>query len=57
MPGMTDAAALHLNLWKKRLGAVPPWVWEKTELRSLVLADNELAEVPEAGLPPVTAHM
>jgi Leucine-rich repeat (LRR) protein len=46
-----DPSALHLNLWKKRLGTVPAWVWERTKLETLVLADNELLEVsPHAGL-------
>jgi hypothetical protein len=34
-----------LDLWKQRLGEVPAWVWERTELETLVLADNELTEV------------
>ena len=33
-----DASAFHLSLWKKRLGRVPEWVWERT-------ADNELSEI------------
>ena len=36
----------HLSLWKKRLGRVPEWVWKRTEIETLVLADNELSEVP-----------
>jgi len=35
----------NLNLWKKRLGRVPEWVWERTELETLVLADNQFADV------------
>jgi Leucine-rich repeat (LRR) protein len=35
----------NLNLWKKRLGRVPEWVWERTDLETLVLAENELSEV------------
>ena len=35
----------HLNLWKKRLGTVPDWVWQRTDLETLVLADNDLCEV------------
>jgi Leucine-rich repeat (LRR) protein len=35
----------HLDLWKKGLGKVPDSVWERTELETLVLADNELREV------------
>jgi Leucine-rich repeat (LRR) protein len=38
---------LNLNLWKKRLGGAPDSVWEQTELRTLILADNELTEVSE----------
>jgi hypothetical protein len=40
-----DASAFHLSLWKKRLGRVPEWVWERTDLETLVLADNELSEI------------
>ena len=36
-----------LNLWKKRLGHVPEWVWQRTETETLVLADNDLSEVSE----------
>ncbi len=36
-----------LNLWKKELVRVPDSVWEQTELRTLVLADNALSEVSE----------
>jgi Leucine-rich repeat (LRR) protein len=35
----------HLNLWKQQLGAVPESVWERTDLVTLVLADNGLIEV------------
>jgi Leucine-rich repeat (LRR) protein len=35
----------HLNLWKQRLGHVPDWVWERADLETLVLADNDLSEV------------
>ena len=37
--------SLHLNLWKQRLGQVPDWVWERTNLETLVLADNDLCEI------------
>jgi Leucine-rich repeat (LRR) protein len=37
--------SLNLNLWKKRLGRVPDWVWERTDLETLVLADNQLSDV------------
>lgn len=37
----------NLSLWKKSPGSVPAWVWEQTELETLVLADNRLAEVSE----------
>src|SRR5690242_158886 len=37
-----------LNLWKKQLGAVPDWVWERTDLEALVLADNGLTSVSES---------
>lgn len=39
-----DSSA-DLNLWKKHLGQVPDWVWENTELRTLILADNGLTEI------------
>jgi Leucine-rich repeat (LRR) protein len=35
----------NLNLWKKRLGRVPEWVWERTDLETLVLADNQLSDL------------
>src|ERR1700756_5565098 len=44
--GVQDSSA-HLNLWRKRLGKVPEYVWEHCELETLVLAENELVEVPE----------
>jgi Leucine-rich repeat (LRR) protein len=39
------ASAAHLNVWKQRLGQVPDWVWERTGLETLVLADNDLTEI------------
>jgi Leucine-rich repeat (LRR) protein len=45
MPGHPSAS--HLNLWKQRLGCVPECVWERTELETLVLAENELLEISE----------
>lgn len=42
-----DPADPHLNLWKKRLGHVPKWVWDRTELETLVLADNDLSEISD----------
>ena len=44
---MRDMPKTHLNLWKKQLGTVPEWVWERTEIESLVLADNGLSEISE----------
>jgi len=40
-------ATVELNLWKKRLGHVPDWVWERTELETLILADNKLMEISD----------
>src|SRR5690242_12001387 len=37
----------HLSLWKQRLGAVPDEVWLRTDLQTLVLADNDLTEISE----------
>src|SRR5208282_5344010 len=45
MAVMANTLNTHLNLWKKRLGRVPDSVWDRTELETLVLADNELEEV------------
>jgi Leucine-rich repeat (LRR) protein len=45
MPG--DPSAFHLNLWKQRLGCVPECVWERTDLETPVLADNDLLEISE----------
>ena len=47
MAFVRNSSASHLNLWKKRLGRVPDSVWERTELETLVLADNGLSEVSE----------
>jgi Leucine-rich repeat (LRR) protein len=43
---MPAPALSHLSLWKQRLGRVPEWVWDHTELETLVLADNGLSELP-----------
>lgn len=37
----------HLSLWKQRLGVVPDEVWLRTDLQTLVLADNDLTEVSD----------
>ena len=42
---MQDPAELNLSLWKKQLGVVPAWVWDRTELETLVLADNGLTDL------------
>lgn len=44
---MPDPSPNHLNLWKNRLGHVPAWVWERTTVETLVLADNDLFEVSD----------
>src|SRR5262245_25838500 len=36
-----------LTLWKKQLGTVPEWAWERTDIEALVLADNCLTSVSE----------
>ncbi|PYV74052.1 MAG: hypothetical protein DMG96_21290, partial [Acidobacteria bacterium] len=43
----------HLNLWKHRLRQVPESVWEQDNLETLVLADNDLQEIP-AGIARLT---
>jgi hypothetical protein len=35
-----------LNLWRQELGEVPDSVWQQTELRVLILADNGLTTLP-----------
>ncbi|MGB6942175.1 MAG: leucine-rich repeat domain-containing protein [Bryobacteraceae bacterium] len=37
----------NLSLWKKHLGHVPEWVWQRTGLETLVLADNDLPELSD----------
>jgi hypothetical protein len=32
----------HLSLWRQGLGVVPDEVWRRTDLRTLLLADNDL---------------
>ena len=44
---MKDSADPNLSLWKKGLGVVPTWVWERTELETLVLADNGLSDLSD----------
>ena len=44
---MTDALGPNLNVWKHQLGYVPDAVWSRTELETVVLADNTLAELSE----------
>src|SRR5260370_41179101 len=44
---MQDSAEPNLSLWKKELGVVPAWVWERTELETLVLADNRLTDLSD----------
>ena|SRR6266478_909704 len=44
---MPDSSVRALSLWNKHLGRVPDEVWQQTELESLVLAENDLSEVPE----------
>jgi Leucine-rich repeat (LRR) protein len=44
---MPEPSARHLDLWKKGLARVPDWVWEQSELETLVLADNQLSDVSE----------
>lgn len=44
---MLNPSGLHLSLWKQGLDTVPDSAWEQTELETLVLADNKLAEISE----------
>ena len=38
---------MHLSLWKQALGVVPNAVWDRTDLETLVLADNDLTEISD----------
>jgi Leucine-rich repeat (LRR) protein len=40
-----NSSASNLNLWKRQLGCIPEYVWEHTELQTLVLAENGLTEL------------
>jgi Leucine-rich repeat (LRR) protein len=42
---MREPTTSQLSLWKQGLGRVPDWVWERSDLETLVLADNGLSEV------------
>ena len=44
---MTGAPGLHLSLWRKALGVVPDDVWDRKDLQTLVLAENDLADISE----------
>ena len=44
---MSESLPLVLNLWKQELGTIPDYVWERTELEALILADNSLTEVSD----------
>jgi len=44
---MTGAPGLHLSLWRKALGVVPDDVWDRKDLQTLVLAENDLADVSD----------
>ena len=47
MAAMVESPATVLNLWKKNLGSVPNYVWERTDVEVLILADNALSEISE----------
>jgi Leucine-rich repeat (LRR) protein len=47
MAAMVESHGTVLNLWKKDLGHVPDYVWERTDLEVLILADNALSEISE----------
>src|SRR5262245_31060515 len=44
---MTGALGPHLSLWKQALGVVPDEVWDRKDLQTVVLADNDLVEVSD----------
>jgi hypothetical protein len=45
---MSTHPNVDLNFWKKHLGHVPDEVWYVAdELETLVLADNDLVELPD----------
>jgi len=37
-----------LNLWKQHLGRVPKSLWDRPEIETLILADNDLTEISES---------
>ena len=45
---MSNSTAPTLNLWKRHLGVVPDYVWQQTDLETLILAYNELSESPHS---------
>jgi hypothetical protein len=49
LESVTGVLAPHLDLRKRQLRHMPDAVWERTDLETLVLADNALVEVPEFG--------
>src|SRR5690348_8376703 len=42
---MSGSSAVNLSLWKHHCGRVPESVWERLDLETLVLADNDLTEL------------
>jgi hypothetical protein len=43
---MSAHTSRDLNLWKMHLGHIPDFAWERVDIETLVLADNDLTEVP-----------
>ena len=41
-------SATTLNLWKQHLGRVPESLWDRIEIETLILADNDLTEMSES---------
>ena len=46
---MASAAAPPVDRWKEQRGRVLDWVWERTDLQTLIRADNGLSELSERG--------
>src|SRR5260370_33065618 len=44
---MPDSLPTHLDLWRKKLGHVPEWIWEQAKLETRVIAENDLCEISE----------
>ena len=49
---MPNSAAPALNLWKRHLGVVPDYVWQQTDLETLILGVQRVARAVRSALQP-----